>query len=164
MEDEKEESLFRRLEAWTIEWDLHIWYGFISIIAIFVLSFIFNKEVGISERLKDQVTLQQTEINKQHLQILDLKSENEKQRALYLLPPITTPVQENVDKTANKVSEKIGKVQDILITKALNQQPKVKTETVSTTVEVKTVVNKELNTIMKDSYCATVPTAKECKK
>lgn len=163
--EEKEQSLFRRIEAWTIEWDLHIWYGFISLMAICVLAFIFSKELTVNEKLRDQVTLLQLETNKQQLLIQDLRAENEKQRSLYLLPPISV-TNENVDKTASKVNEKIGKVQEILIDKALNQapSPKVKTETISTTVEVKTVVNKELNSIMKDSYCATVPSAKECMK
>lgn len=163
MEDEKEQSLFRRMEAWTIEWDLHIWYGLISLMAILVLGFIFSKELAVNEKLKDQVTTLQAEVNKQQLLIIDLRAENEKQRALYLLPAVPPP-HEGVDKTANKVNEKIGKVQEILIDKALSQPTKFKTETVNTTIEVKTVVNKELNTIMKDSYCATVPSAKECAK
>lgn len=164
--DYKEESLFRRIEGWTLEWDLHIWYAAVSLIAICVLVFIFNKEVSVNQHLRDQATVMQAEYNKQQLQILDLKAENEKQRSLYLLPAVmpANAGHENVDKTANKVNEKIGKVQEILIDKALNQPTKVKTETINTTIEVKTVVNKELNTIMKDSYCATVPSAKECIK
>jgi len=162
MEDD-EESLFRRLEGWYVENDLHIWYGVVSFIALFVMVFIIEREANMSLRMKDQIALLQIDLVNSHTQIMDLRAENEKQRNQFMLPVIT-PAHEGVDKTATKVNDKISKVQDIIIDKALNQPTKVKTETVTTTVEVKTVVNKELNTMMKDSYCATVPSAKECKE
>lgn len=162
-QDIEEESLFRRIEGWYVENDLHIWYGFVSLISIGVLLFIFSREMSVTDRLKDQVASLQADLAKSQLINIDLRTENEKQRTLYLLPSLTTS-HDGLDKTASKVNDKIVKVQDALIDKAVNQPTKVKTETVTTTVEVKTVVNKELNAIMKDSYCTTVPTAKECAK
>lgn len=152
-------------EEWAIYHDLHLWYGFISAIAIGVLLFIFAKEATTSEMLKDQVISLKADLGRSNLLVTDLRHENERQRSLYLLAPVSqNNMNQNVDKTAAKVNEKISKVQNLLIDKAINKAPQTKTEIVLNTIEVKTVVNKELNTMMKDSYCATVPSSKECKQ
>lgn len=159
-EDEDAPSWFQRIEEWSLYHDLHIWYGIISFIALLTLGFIIEKEMTKTERLSSQIIVLQQDLNASQLLVVDLKAENERQRQLYLTQKDT--VTETLDKSAAKVNDKLTKVQDVLIDKAVQQQPKTKTQTITTTVEVKTVVNKELNTMMKDTYCTTVPSAKEC--
>lgn len=161
LEEDKNVSWFRKLEDWYLENDLHIWSAIVALIAFVILLFIFDKEIQKSEKLKDQVTLLQLDLTSARMVIADLRTENEKQRALYLLPSVSK--ENTLDKSATKVTEKINKVQDILIDKTVNQPTKVRTETVINNIEIKTPVNKELNAMMKDSYCSTVPSAKECK-
>jgi len=161
MEDEKEESLFRRVEAWTIEWDLHIWYAFISVIALCVLLFIVGKEFNKTSYLTSQLTAIQEDVRALRLKNQDLIVELDKQRQIYLSAPSLPKDNNSADKAANKVSEKIDKVQDVLIDKAT--QPKVIKTTETTLVPTPTIVNKELNTMMFESYCSTVPDSPKCK-
>lgn len=161
MDDEQEESLFRRFEAWSLDYDLHIWYGFISVIALCVLVFIVDKEFNRSAYLGSQVISLQEDVKLLRVKNQDLVIEMENQRQVYLTSSVPAKASSDVDKAANKVSDKINKVQDVLIDKA--SQTKVIRSTETTFVSTPTVVNKELNTMMMDSYCSTVPDHTQCK-
>lgn len=162
-DDEEKESLFRRFEAWSIDLDLHIWYGAISVIALIVLLFIVEKEFNKTAYLTNQVLILKEESRVLMNRNQDLMNDLEKQRQLYLLSPTPSkPEVESVEKAANKVNEKINKVQNALIDKAT--QSKVITKTETTLVPTPTAVNKELNTMMFQSYCATVPESPKCKE
>lgn len=160
-EDKKEQSLFRRLEAWTIEWDLHIWYGVLSVIALTILLLIIDKEADKAADLSKTIILLQGQLQSCQGKVLGLQADMEAQRQAYLMPKdVLKKPSESVEKAATKVSEKIDKVQDALINKV--QQPKVITKTETTTIT--TPVVKELNSIMFESYCSTVPESPQCKK
>lgn len=159
----EEQSMFRKIEAWTLEWDLHIWYGFISLIALCVLLYIVDKEFSKTVYLNAQIVVLRDESRMLRLRNQDLVNEIENQRQVYLANTILPKVQTDpVDKAANKVSEKINKVQDVLIDKASQPQTKVIKTTETTLVPTPTVVNKELNTMMLQSYCSTVPDSPSC--
>lgn len=166
MEDEiQKESLFRRFEAWSLEWDLHLWYGVISVIALCVLLFIIDKEVSKTVYLNTQIKVLQEDLRIATQKNSDLLIDMEKQRLIYLSQmPLEKVETKSVDKVANKVNEKITKVQDVLIDKATQTQTKVINTTETKLVSTPTVVNKELNTIMFQSYCATVPDHPTCKE
>lgn len=159
--DYKEESLFRRIEAWTLEWDLHIWYGILSIIAVAILLLIIDKEADKAADLGKTIIILQSQLQSCQGKVLGLQADMEAQRQAYLMPRDTLKKpSESVEKAATKVSEKIDKVQDALINKV--QQPKIITKTETTTIT--TPVVKELNSIMFESYCSTVPDSFQCKK
>jgi len=160
---EEEQSMFRKIEAWTLEWDLHIWYGFISLIALCVLLYIVDREFNKTVYLNAQIVVLRDESRMLRLKNQDLLAEIENQRQVYLTSSIIPkPQTDSIDKAANKVTEKINKVQDILIDKASQPQTKVIKTTETTLVPTPTVVNKELNTMMLQSYCSTVPDSPAC--
>lgn len=164
MDDEDylpEQSWWERLEDWALEENLHIWYLVISAVAVCVLLLIIDREATKGQDLSRKIIDLQAEIQSNEGKILNLKADMEAQRQAYLMPKEQPKkAADSADKAASKVNEKITKVQDALIDKV--QQPKVITKVETTVVTIP--VNKELNNIMFESYCSTVPDSPQCRK
>jgi len=157
---ERVKTFFGNIEYWMLERDLHIWYTVVSLIALGVLLFIVDKEINKTVNLSSQLIIVQEDMRVLRLRNIDLLTELDKQRVIPA--PITKPEPQAVDRAVNKVNDKINKVQDVLIDKASSQTKIIKT-TQTTLVPTPTVVNKELNSMMFESYCSTVPDSPKCK-
>lgn len=154
-------SRWTKFEDWAVEGNLHIWYLIISAMALCVLLLIIEKEANKSSDLGKRIIELQAQVQSKEGKILSLQADMEAQRQAYLMPKeLPKKADESADKAAIKVNEKITKVQDALIDKV--QQPKIITKTETTTVTIP--VNKELNNIMFESYCSTVPDSDQCRK
>lgn len=159
--DTPEQSWWTRFEDWAVEGNLHIWYLVISAVALCVLLLIIDREANKSADLGRKIIELQAEVQTKDGKILSLQADMEAQRQAYLMPKEPPKkASESAEKAAIKVNEKITKVQDALIDKV--QQPRVITKTETNTITIP--VNKELNNIMFESYCSTVPDSDQCRK
>lgn len=160
---ERMKNFFGKVEYWMLERDLHIYLSFIAVVAIISLSWMLYTEHQKIELLRSQVvTLTQDSLSKDRV-VYDLRSELNASKASTPTPVVPTkPVQDTVEKSSRKVTDKINKVQDALIQNTTETKTitKTKTEIVNNAIPV----DSELKNMMQLSFCNNNPQATVCKK
>lgn len=159
--EEQERSWFVVTKDYLYDNDAFLYLGGLLLVVVGFMIWALHKEGVRNVQLQQDVTELRLLIAQKNTEIFNLQLDLNKKKDLEKITPVSP--QTVIEVSANKLNQKINKVQDALMPKPTDPRVVVKTETKIKTIESQSRLDKELQNNMLESFCNAQPTNPKCK-
>lgn len=156
----RQKRLENRFNQWFIRENVHVWLGFVTLIAGAFLVWALHTESEKNRDLREQIVVLTRTLNERDLQVAALQQQVKEKEIKSVTA--NSPIEQSLNQTTTTLKDKINKVQSTLIKN--NSTPIKQIEYKTKHVDRLVPVDKELNTMMQESYCNSSPNSPSCKK